>query len=162
MTTGDLFKWIWVLADSANTRMTHHEVFERGFPSDRGMAERIFRVARDSTYWLGAMTAREAGRMLEQLEKGELADSARTAEMRGHLLGQLFTSRLPQRLQFEARIGHKTGDIPPVLGNDVGIIYTAKGPIVVAVFTNENRGDFFVVESTIGNIARDLFEAWGR
>lgn len=162
MTTGDLFKAIWVLADSANVRMSHREVFERGFPSDTGMSERIHLVARDSTFWLGTMTAREAGRMLEQLETGELADSGRTAEMRGHLLGQLFTSRLPQRLQFLTSIGHKTGDIPPVLGNDVGIIYAPKGPIVVAVFTNENRGDFFVVESTIGNIARDLFEAWGR
>lgn len=162
MTTGDLFKWIWVLADPANARMSHRDVFEQGFPSDTGMPERIFMVARDSAYWLGTMTAREAGRMLEQLENGELADSARTAEMRGHLLGQVFTSRLPQRLQFEASIGHKTGDIPPVLGNDIGIIYTPRGPIVVAVFTNENRGDFFVVESAIGNIARDLFEAWGR
>jgi beta-lactamase class A len=162
MTTGDLFKAIWVLADSANARMSHREVFERGFPSDSGMPERIFAVARDSAYWLGTMTAREAGRMLEQLEQGQLADSARTAEMRGHLLGQLFASRLPQRLQFETSIGHKTGDIPPVLGNDVGIIYAPKGPIVIAVFTNENRGEFFVVESAIGSIARDLFEAWGR
>lgn len=162
MTTGDLFKWIWVLADPGNARMTQQEVFDRGFPSDPGGAERIFRVARDTTYWLGAMSAREAGRLLEQLERGELADSARTAEMRNNLLAQFYASRLPQRLQFQAQIGHKTGDIPPVLGNDVGIIYTAKGPIVVAVFTNENRGDFFVVESTIGNIARDLFEAWGR
>jgi beta-lactamase class A len=162
MTTGDLFKWVWVLTDPAHSRMSHRDVFERGFPSDSGSAERVFQVARDSAYWLGTMTAREAGRMLEQLEQGELADSARTAEMRGHLLGQLFTSRLPQRLQFMAAIGHKTGDIPPVLGNDIGIIYAPKGPIVIAVFTNENRGDFFVVESTIGNIARDLFEAWGR
>ena len=162
MTTGDLFKEIWVLADPANARMTHRDVFERGFPADSGRAERIFMVARDSAYWPGTMTAREAGRMLEHLETGVLADSARTAEMRGHLLGQLFTSRLPQRLRFATSIGHKTGDIPPVLGNDIGIIYAPKGPIVVAVFTNENRGDFFVVESTIGNIARDLFEAWGR
>jgi beta-lactamase class A len=162
MTTGDLFKWIWVLADPGNARMTQQEVFDRGFPSDSGGAERIFRVARDTTYWLGAMSAREAGRLLEQLERGELADSARTAEMRNNLLAQFYASRLPQRLQFQAQIGHKTGDIPPVLGNDVGIIYTPRGPIVVAVFTNENRGDFFVVESTIGNIARDLFEAWGR
>lgn len=162
MTTGDLFKAIWVLADSAHQGMTHREVFERGFPGDAGMAERIFLVAQDTTWWLGTTTARETGRLLEQLETGALADSAGTAEMRQHLLGQVFASRLPQRLQWEVPIGHKTGDIPPVLANDVGIIYAARGPIVVAVFTNENRGDFFLVESTIGNIARDLYEAWGR
>ena len=102
--------------------------------------------------------------MLEQLERGELADSAGTAWMRRHLLDQMYNSRLPQRIstRYPVSIGHKTGDIPPVIGNDVGILYTPKGPIVVAVFTNENRGDFFLVASTIGHVARDLVEAWGK
>ena len=74
---------------------------------------------------------------------------------------QFYSSRLPQRLQFAVSIGHKTGDIPPVLGNDVGIMYTPSGPIVIAVFVNQNRGDFFLVESAIGNVARDIAQAWG-
>ena len=32
MTTGDLFKAIWVLTDPANAKMTDREVFEKGFP----------------------------------------------------------------------------------------------------------------------------------
>jgi beta-lactamase class A len=160
MTTGDLFKTIWVLTDSANQRMTHREVYERGFPSDTGMAGRIFAVARDSAWWLGSMTARETGRILEDMEQGRLADSANTAAMRQIMLRQFYSSRLPQRLQFAVPIGHKTGDIPPVLGNDVGIMYARSGPIVIAVFVNQNRGDFFRVESTIGAVARDLFQAW--
>jgi beta-lactamase class A len=162
MTTGDLFKWIWVLSDSANVKMTMHEVFERGFPSDQGGAARIFKIAEDSAYWLGTMTARETGKILEDLETGKLANAAGTGEMRRILLEQFYSSRLPQRLAFSgARIGHKTGDIPPVLGNDVGIIYAPNGPIVIAVFTNLNRGDFFNVEAAIGNIARDIATEWG-
>jgi beta-lactamase class A len=161
MTTGDLFKWIWVLTDSAHVKMTPREVFERGFPGDTGMAARIFRIAQDSAFWLGSMTARETGRILEDLEGGRLANAAGTADMRGILLQQFYSSRLPQRLQFSAPIGHKTGDIPPVLGNDVGIIYAPNGPIVIAVFTNENRGDFFRLESAIGNIAREIAVEWG-
>lgn len=161
MTTGDLFKWIWVLADTANARMSAREVFERAFPSDTGMTARIFHVARDTSFWLGRMTARETGRILEDLETGKLANASGTAEMRGILLRQFYSSRLPQRLQFRAQIGHKTGDIPPVLGNDVGIIYTPTGPMVIAVFVNENRGDFFNVEAAIGAIARDLAMEWG-
>ena len=126
-----------------------------------GGSGRIFRVAEDTTYWLGRMTARETARILEDLEGGKLADSAGTAEMRANLLQQFYSSRLPQRLQFKTSIGHKTGDIPPVLGNDVGIIYAPSGPIVIAVFTNLNRGDFFNVEATIGNIAKDLAVEWG-
>jgi beta-lactamase class A len=161
MTTGDLFKWIWVLSDSANVKMTMREVFERGFPGDTGGAARIFRIAQDSAYWLGTMTARETGRMLEDLENGKLANATGTGEMRGMLLQQFYSSRLPQRLQFKAGIGHKTGDIPPVLGNDVGIIYAPNGPIVIAVFTNLNRGEFFDVEAAIGNIAKDIAVEWG-
>jgi len=161
MTTGDLFKWIWVLTDSANARMSQREVFERGFPSDSGMAARIFRVAQDSTYWLGTMTAREAGRMLEELQLGKLAGKSGTDEMLGILRRQFYSSRLPQRLQFQVGIGHKTGDIPPVLGNDVGVMYPPAGPIVIAVFVNQNRGDFFALESAIGAVARDVARAWG-
>ena len=161
MTTGDLFKWIWVLTDSANAKMTAREVFVRGFPGDTGGERRIFRIAEDSAYWLGSMTARETGRILEDLQGGKLADSAGTAEMLGILQQQFYSSRLPQRLSFKAPIGHKTGDIPPVLGNDVGIIYAPSGPIVIAVFTNLNRGDFFDVEAAIGNIAKDLATEWG-
>jgi beta-lactamase class A len=161
MTTGDLFKWIWVLSDSANAKMTMREVFERGFPSDTGGSARIFKVAQDSAYWLGSMTARETGKMLEDMETGKLANEAGTGEMRGNMLRQFYSSRLPQRLQFAAGIGHKTGDIPPVLGNDVGIIYAPNGPIVIAVFTNLNRGDFFDVEAAIGNVAKDIAVEWG-
>ena len=161
MTTGDLFKAIWVLTDSANAKMTPREVFEKGFPGDTGMSARMFHLSQDSTWWLGSMTARETARILEDLEGGKLANAAGTAEMRANLLQQFYSSRLPQRLQFKAGIGHKTGDIPPVLGNDVGIIYAPNGPIVIAVFTNENKGDFFNVEATIGNIARDIAVEWG-
>jgi beta-lactamase class A len=161
-TTGSLFRWVWEMVDSANATMTDRQVFERGFPSDTGSAERIFRLAEDSTRWLGRTTAREIARLLEQLERGDLAGKASTDEMRDILRTQFYSSRLPQRLQFVAPIGHKTGDIPPVLGNDVGIIYGQNGPIVIAVFTNENRGDFFAVEATIGNVAKDIFDAWGR
>jgi beta-lactamase class A len=161
-TTGMLFRWIWEMADPANKRMTDREVFEKGFPSDSGSAGRIFKVAEDTTQWLGRTTAREIARLLEQIERGELAGKASTDEMREILRTQFYSSRLPQRLQFLTSIGHKTGDIPPVLGNDVGIIYAPNGPIVIAVFTNLNRGDFFLVESAIGNVAKDIFDAWGR
>jgi hypothetical protein len=82
--------------------------------------------------------------------------------MKRILLEQFYASRLPQRIAFRASVAHKTGDWPPYLGNDVGIIDTPAGPIVIAVFTNENRGPFFDVEATIGRIAEDVLNAWGK
>src|SRR5206468_1587530 len=100
-------------------------------------------------------------RSLGQLQKGELAGPASTDEMIRILKRQLYFSRLPQRIRFRASVGHKTGDWPPIIGNDVGIIYSDAGPIVVSVFTNQNRGRFFDLEAAIGKVAEDLLDAWG-
>ena len=161
-TTGALFRGVWEAADSGNARLSDREVFERGFPSDSGAAARDFAYAQDSTRWLGRTTARETGHLLEQIERGELAGPAATAAMRRTLLAQVYSSRLPLRLRSLAEVAHKTGDWPPVLANDAGIVYAPKGPIVVVVFGSENRGDYLALEGAIGVVARDLFDAWGR
>jgi hypothetical protein len=73
---------------------------------------------------------------------------------------QFYSSRLPRFIGSRVRVAHKTGDWPPYSGNDVGILFYAGGPTVVAVFTGENRGDFVKVEQTLGHIAEDLVDAW--
>ena len=161
-TTGELFKDVWVQADPKYASMTDLEVFTRGFPNDSGADRRTLAFVADSTKWLGKTTAREIGRLLEQLQRGELASQASTQQMLRILRRQFYASRLPQRIRFRAAIAHKTGDWPPLLGNDVGIIYTRTGPIVAAVFTNLNRGDFFDLEATEGRIGEDLLNEWGR
>jgi beta-lactamase class A len=163
-TVGEAFRAVWVTADPRHATMTDREVFERGFPSDSGAATRMTAFVLDSTKWLGGTTAREIGRLLEQLERGQLAGPQSTAEMRRILRQQLYASRLPQRLAGRAAIGHKTGDWPPYLGNDVGILYPRPPaqPIVIAVLTNGNRGSFFELEAAEGRVAGDVLTAWGR
>lgn len=160
-TTGELFRQVWVAADPKYATMSDREVFTRGFPNDSGADRRNVAFVADSTKWLGKTTAREIARLLEQLQRGELASQRSTQQMLRILREQFYASRLPQRIRFRAAIAHKTGDWPPLLGNDVGIIYAPSGPIVAAVFTNMNRGDFFDVEATEGRIAEDLLNAWG-
>jgi beta-lactamase class A len=163
-TVGQAFRAVWETADPRHATLTDREVFERGFPSDSGAAARMTAFVLDSTRWLGGTTAREIGRLLEQLERGQLAGPQSTAEMRRILRQQLYASRLPQRLAGRAAIGHKTGDWPPYLGNDVGILYPRPPaqPIVIAVFTNGNRGSFFELEAAEGRVAEDVLAAWGR
>jgi beta-lactamase class A len=160
-TTGELFRAVWVQADPKYASMTDLEVFTRGFPNDSGANSRTVAFVADSSKWLGKTTAREIARLLEQLERGQLASPASTQHMLRILREQFYASRLPQRIRFRAGIAHKTGDWPPLLGNDVGIIFAPSGPIVAAVFTNMNRGDFFDLEATEGRIAEDLLNAWG-
>lgn len=160
-TTGDLFRGVWLRADPAHVRLTDREVFERGFPGDSLAAERTFAYEGDSTQWLGRTTAREMSRLLEQIHQGRLASRRSSDEMISILRRQFYSSRLPQRIRSRAAVAHKTGDWPPYAGNDVGILYYPGGPTVVSVFTNQNRGDFFELEATLGRIAEDLLQAWG-
>ncbi len=159
-TTGQLFRGVWVLANPANDTMSDRTVFLRGFPSDSLAARRSFAFEGDSTKWLGRSTAREMTGLLRQLYEGKLANAADTKAMMGILLEQFYSSRLPRRIDFRADVAHKTGDWPPYAGNDVGIILYPGGPVVVSVFTNQNRGSFYDLEETIGRIAEELIDSW--
>lgn len=161
MTVGQLFRDVWEQADSKYAALSDREVFERGFPDDPTGGARGFAFVADSTKWLGRTTAREMSRLLEQLQEGKLAGRAPTDEMLAVLKRQFYFSRLPQRVRFRVEIGHKTGDWPPIIGNDVGIMYSPNGPIVISVLTNQNRGSFFDLEATEGNVAEDVLDAWG-
>jgi beta-lactamase class A len=144
------------VGETFRAQQNYHPMLADTSASARNMA-----FVLDSTQWLGRTTAREISRLLEQLERGQLANESSTAAMRRILRSQFYTSRLPQRVRFEGvSIGHKTGDWPPILGNDVGIMYTRSGPIVIAVFTNGNTGSFFDLEATEGRIAEDVLNAW--
>jgi len=160
-TTGELFRQVWVQLDPKYASMSDREVFTRGFPNDSAANRRNAAFVADSTKWLGKTTAREISRLLEQLQRGELASQASTQAMLRILREQFYASRLPQRIRFRAGIAHKTGDWPPLLGNDVGIIFAPSGPIIAAVFTSMNRGDFTDLEATEGRIGEDLLNAWG-
>jgi beta-lactamase class A len=160
MTTGDLFREVWVMADPNNRSMSHRDIFERGFPTGAAMTTRMPAFVADSTKWLGRTTAREISRMLEEIETCKVASKRGCDELRAVMRRQFYSSRLPQRIGSRAAIGHKTGDWPPYLGNDVGIIYHPGGPTVISVFTSNNRGSFFELEATIGRIAEDVLNAW--
>jgi len=159
-TTGQLFRRTWELLDPAYAALSDRDVFERGFPGDPGAPDRHFALEGDSTQWLGRTTAREIARLLEGIHNAELASAESSQEMVRTLRRQFYSSRLPQRIRFQAAVAHKTGDWPPYAGNDVGILYYEGGPTVVAVFTNQNRSDFFELEATIGRIAEDLISVW--
>ena len=77
------------------------------------------------------------------------------------LRDQFYSPRLPHFVRWEGvSVAHKTGDWPPIAGNDVGIFFYEGGPTVVAAFTNQNTGDFMELEATLGRIASDLVRAW--
>ena len=76
------------------------------------------------------------------------------------LSDQWFDTRLPSLIDSDVNVAHKTGDWPPITGNDVGIIYGDRGPIVIAIYASQNRGDFNVLEAMQGKIAAYLLSEW--
>ena len=111
--------------------------------------------------WLGQTTAKEMSKLLEEIYNSELASRTSTDAMISILRRQFYRSRLPRLVRFEGvAVAHKTGDWPPVAGNDVGILFHKNGPTIVSVFINQNRGDFTKLEETIGQIAAELIAEW--
>ncbi|MHB1327158.1 MAG: serine hydrolase [Gemmatimonadales bacterium] len=161
-TTGDLFREVWIRSDPKFASLSDREVYLRGFPNDAESAARSFKLEGDSTRWLGSTTAREMSTLLEGIRDGKYASAEHSRAMMSMLYGQFYASRLPQRLAWKpgVAVAHKTGDWPPIAGNDVGIITYPGGPLVISIFTNQNTGDFFELEATEGRIAELLVNTW--
>lgn len=113
----------------------------------------------DAGNWLGTITARSTGDLLEKMETGALATKEHSGEMTGMLKGQQAGARrIPIYLGTQYAIGHKTGDAPPCTANDVGIVYLKSGPTVMVFLTDQIRGNYGEAETRIGEVARTVAE----
>jgi beta-lactamase class A len=55
-------------------------------------------------------------------------------------------------------VAHKTGDFPPGLANDVGIIHSRSGPIVIAFLLNAIREPYAEAEDRMGRTTRAIVD----
>ena len=123
-------------------------------------------VANKKAYWLGEVTPRAVGRLLERLQRCQegttqggaaLASKASCEQMITMMHRQQSGDRrLPHYL--EIPVAHKTGDWPPYLANDVGILYTKSGPVVVVVCANNITGNYGEAEDRIGELGRRIVD----
>ena len=111
----------------------------------------------DRAYWLGEITPRGVGMMIEAIEKKTIASPASCDAMLRMLRAQQAGARrLPHFISVP--VAHKTGDFPPVLANDVGVVYARSGPIVVSFLGNAITGNYGDAEDRIGRFAQQLLE----
>jgi beta-lactamase class A len=117
----------------------------------------------DKAYWLGELTPRATGRMLEAIEKRELPSKAAADELiRMMRAQQAGARRLPHYVPPGVAVAHKTGDFPPVLANDVGIVYARSGPIVVSFFLNAITEPYGAAEDRMGRVTQRIVEYFDR
>ena len=76
----------------------------------------------DQAYWLGELTPRATGTMLEAIERRALPSKAAPTSCCG-CCAPSRRARAGCRTSSRPPVAHKTGDFPPVLANDVGIVY---------------------------------------
>ena len=139
---GERAKWVDMVRDPANKKI---------------LADGRARLpVVDRAYWLGDMTPRETGRLLEAIERGTIASPASTAMMRTMLRRQQAGARrIPHYLDLP--VAHKTGD-SPVIANDVGMVYARSGTVIIAFFANGVTTQIGEAEDLIGALARRIVE----
>jgi beta-lactamase class A len=154
-------------ADALKLNMTTGELFARYNALPQG-ANRNEKTNADRGYWLGEMTPRATGRLIESMQRCSdgtaaaapssaapppLASQKSCADMiRMMRAQQSGARRLPHFVT--VAVAHKTGDFPPAVANDVGIIFARSGPIVVSFFANSIVGPYAEAEDRIGRIAQ--------
>jgi 2-iminobutanoate/2-iminopropanoate deaminase len=147
--TGPRAAWLDIVRNPENRRA--HRANQRKLMVD------------DRDVWLGDITAREIARMLEGIERCTLTSATSCQTMKTFLRRQLAgASRLPHLI--DAQVAHKTGDSGNI-ANDVGIIYSRTGPIVVAALVTGITGQFGEAEDRIARLARtvvDHFDGGGQ
>ena len=146
--------------DALTLNMTTAELFAK-YGALPQTANRDEKTNADRGYWLGVMTPRGTGRMLEAIQRCSdgtapspaIATQKSCADMIRMMRAQQAGSRrLPHFLGVP--VAHKTGDFPPVLANDVGIVFARSGPIVISFFTNAIVGSYGEAEDRIGRVTQ--------
>lgn len=140
--TGERAQWVAFVRDPANRKAL--------------IEARTRLTVQDHAYWLGDMTPRETARLLEGIERGTLASATASAMMKTILSRQqLGVRRIPHFL--DVPVAHKTGDGPNI-ANDVGMISTRSGTVVIAFFVNGITGPYAETEDMIGRTSRRIVD----
>lgn len=160
-TVGDCFTKFTDIFAAMETEAQDAEALQR---AARATEQHEKKVTGDRDFWIGEITPRGIGRMLESAERRTLV-SKEMSELLLKMLReqQSGACRLPHFLPWPAFIvAHKTGDWPPLLANDVGIIYTRSGPIVIAFCANSIHGNYGEAEDHIGRFAQKVVQYFDR
>jgi beta-lactamase class A len=120
-------------------------------------------------FGLGKTTPREMAEVMESIERCDLGDKTLCQKMISILKNQNVRTMIPRYLEEidttdnESAIGNKTGSEDRER-NDVGIVYTKRGPIIISAFTYENQDQGWSVdnqaEQLIAKLAKTVVDEW--
>lgn len=120
-------------------------------------------------FGIGRTTAREMAGILEAIDRCDLGEKTLCARMIDIMEHQFWRNAIPHFLEdadtteVASHIANKTGSLNRVR-NDVGIVYTKDGPIVISAFTYDNADASWTPENEgeilIARMARTIVSGW--
>ena len=120
-------------------------------------------------FGIGRTTAREMAGILEAIDRCDLGNAKLCARMIDIMEHQFWRNCIPHFLEdsdtteVASHVANKTGSLDHVR-NDVGIVYTKDGPIVISAFTYENADTSWTPENEaellIARMAKTIVSGW--
>lgn len=156
--TGTAFDWFLALGantDPAWGKLTPAELFTRGYPKTMSDAD-VERFHFEGKHPFGLSSAREMGKLLEMIATNHAASQKSCEEMLRILRQQQMRTRIPKYLD-DVSAPHKTGDFPPYIANDVGLIETGKARVVVVFFSAHHRGIYAELEDAVARMSEQVW-----
>jgi beta-lactamase class A len=120
-------------------------------------------------FGLGKTTAEEMAKIMESIYRCDLGDRDLCLEMITIMRNQQYRAMLPRYLvtpdnsETLSPIADKIGALDAVR-NDVALVYTQRGPIIISIFTYDNADKSWTPENRaemlIGRLAQTIVNTW--
>lgn len=120
-------------------------------------------------FGLGKTTAQEMAKVLESIYDCDMGDRALCLEMITIMRNQQYQGMIPRYLQRKdateslSAIADKVGELDDVR-NDVALVYTVRGPIIISVFTYDNQDQAWTFDNKaeifIARVAQAIVNQW--
>lgn len=160
--------------DAAGLRPTN-EMLERMGLKNTYFYKKVYKKtdepmpADQKIFGLGKTTAEEMARVLASIYRCDLGDRELCLTMITIMRNQQYRDMLPRYLETGdaseelSAIADKIGALDDVR-NEVALVYTKRGPIIISIFTYDNADQSWTPENKaeimIGRMARVIVDAW--
>lgn len=145
-----------------NTHL-YKKVFKPAEPKDGPLPEDY------KKFGLGKTTAREMGEAMASIERCDVGDKALCKTMIEIMKSQEYRNMIPHYIESSdttehpSAIADKLGALDDVR-NDVALVYTKSGPLVISAFTWDNKDQTWIMENEaellIARMAKVIVDTW--
>lgn len=183
LTLKDTITFMMILSDNTATNMVidtvglkpTNEMLARMGMKNTYFYKKVFKPTTETMppdqkkFGLGKTTAEEMAKVLESIYRCDLGDRALCLQMITIMRNQQYQGMIPRYLQRKdstedlSAIADKVGELDDVR-NDVALVYTVRGPVIISVFTYDNQDTSWTFENKaeifIGRVAQAIVNQW--